>query len=128
MKRIAFFILIVVGLINAVPVIGVTSAATLERLYGLTGLDGDLLVLMRHRALLFGVLGGLIVASAFQKHLRAAAIAAGLASMVGFVVLASLAGDYGARIDNIVLIDLVASGALVIAAIIHVRGADSHPS
>ena len=122
MERVVVVILLAVGLVNAIPVVGVTSAAVLERLYGLGGLDGDLLILMRHRALLFGVLGGLIAASAFRRHWRGAAVAAGLVSMVGFVVLALLAGEYGASLRSVVVIDVIASAALIVAAVIHFRG------
>lgn len=121
MERVAKAILIIVGIINAFPVVGVVSADVLTRLYGIGVLDGDLLILMRHRALLFGILGALLFASAFKRRLRAAAIIAGLVSMVGFVVLALLEGDFGSKIGNVVLIDVVASVALGAVAVYHLR-------
>ena len=47
-------ILLVAGLINGLPVIGVAGAGRLARLYGLPMADPDLLVLMRHRTPLLG--------------------------------------------------------------------------
>ena len=58
--------LIVVGLINFLPLVGVYSAQRLESSYSIVLASNDLIILMRHRALLFGVLGGFILYSAFM--------------------------------------------------------------
>ena len=46
--------LIIVGLINLAPVLGVLSAQRLEQGYDILLPSNELIVLMRHRALLFG--------------------------------------------------------------------------
>ena len=51
------FCLVVVGLINLAPVLGVVSAQKLEAAYSVTMAGNDLAILMRHRALMFGILG-----------------------------------------------------------------------
>ena len=116
MQTLVRAILLVVGLVNAAPLVGVASAEALAGLYGIQHLDGDLLILMRHRALLFGLLGGLIAVSAFKRHIQPLAILAGLVSMLGFVAIAVLEGEYGAKIAKVVWIDVIASAALVGAA------------
>lgn len=113
MKYLIAGILIVVGLINISPVIGVLSADQLSRLYGIS-LDGpDLIILMRHRAVLFGLLGALIIAAAFRPALQSVACSAGLVSMLSFIVIAYSVGNYGAAIGNVILADVVASVGLI---------------
>jgi len=121
MERIISGLLIAVGLVNFLPVAGIASAEVLTSAYGIVAPEGDLLLLLRHRALLFGILGAIIIASAFRRHLQPAAIAAGLISMLGFIGLALAAGDYGARIHNVVLVDVVASAGLVAVALLRFR-------
>jgi hypothetical protein len=113
--------LVVVGLIHLVPVTGVAGAARLADLYGLSIEGVDLLILMRHRAVLFGILGVLMVAAAFRKPLRATALAAGFASVGSFLALALAAGGYNAAIARVVGADVVALGLLVVALVLHVR-------
>ncbi len=117
MKILAAVILVFAGLINLVPVTGVLSAGQLERLYGLP-VQGDLAILMRHRAVLFGILGGFIVLSAFRPVLRPAACVTGLVSMLSFVALAFLANDYGPALHKVVVADLIASAGLL-AVLLH---------
>ena len=73
---------------------------------------------MRHRAALFGIVGALLVASAFHGPLRPPAFAAGLVSMLSFVLVAYLAGGYNAELRRLVDDDLVASPLLVGAGLI----------
>jgi hypothetical protein len=121
LERLVTTILIIVGLINLFPVIGIASAKVLTGLYGLESLEGDLLILMRHRALLFGILGTFIIYSASKSHLRPTAIVMGLVSMLGFSVLVFTSGEGAANLSNVAIIDVVASAALVVVAIILLR-------
>lgn len=109
-------ILLLVGLVNVLPVVGVLSAARLQSLYGIELADHDLIIMMRHRALLFGLLGAFLVAAAFMPVLRPAAFIAGFVSMLGFVLLAWQTGSYGASIGKVVMIDVAAILALMLAA------------
>ena len=49
--------LVLVGLIHLLPLSGVLSADQLASLYGLSFSEPNLAILMRHRAVLFGLLG-----------------------------------------------------------------------
>src|SRR4051812_48381749 len=89
----AVAILLVTGLVNALPMVGVAGAGRLARLYGVPITDPGLLVLMRHRAVLLGLLGVALVGAAFVPSLRLPAMVAGLVSMLAFVALASTASD-----------------------------------
>jgi hypothetical protein len=110
-------ILLVTGLINGLPVVGVAGAGGLARLYGLTMTDPDLLVLMRHRALLLGLLGAALVGAAFVPGWRAPAMVAGLVSMLAFVALGRVAS--GAKIRATAIIDVALSAALTVALVLH---------
>ncbi len=118
MKMLVVAIFLLVGVINALPLIGVVSAERLESLYGVRIADPGLELLMRHRAVLFGIVGGLLIGGAFVPSLRAVAVAAGLVSMLSFVVIAGLVGEPTAPLRRLVWIDVVASIALVGAALL----------
>ena len=121
MKSFAKVIIIIVGLINFFPIVGLVSAQMLSQLYGGVALDGDLLILMRHRALLFGILGGFIIFSAFRPVLQPAAIVMGLVSMLGFTALVLGAGDYGEKLYRVAIIDIFASAGMILVAILRKR-------
>ena len=118
MQAISTALILVVGLVNLLPVSGVLSANRLQALYGIAIADADLLILVRHRAVLFGIVGGLLVASAFRVPLRPIGIAAGLISMLSFVLIAWLVGNHNAELRRVVVVDLVASVALLGAALL----------
>jgi hypothetical protein len=121
MERFASALYLLVGLGNLLPVTGVLSAARLEALYGVAIGDPNLLVLMRHRAVLFGIVGALLVAAAFRPAWRAAALAAGLVSMLSFVALAWLVGDVNAELRRVAVVDLVLSAILACGGVIGAR-------
>ena len=126
MKKLVSALLVVVGLVNFLPVIGVLSAENVARAYGIDVPEGDLAILMRHRALLLGIVGALILSSAFLRYLQPAAMIAGLVSMMGFVVLAFTAGDYGDQIHSIVIADVVATVLLLVAIALRVGASRSN--
>jgi hypothetical protein len=121
MDRFASALYLLVGLGNLLPVAGVLSAARLEALYGVAIGDPNLLVLMRHRAVLFAIVGVLLVAAAFRPAWRAASLAAGWASMLSFVTLAWLVGDVNAELRRVAAVDLALSAILACAAVVGVR-------
>jgi hypothetical protein len=109
-------LLVVPGVIHLLPLSGVMGAEALTRLYGLDFSAPDLEILMRHRAVLFGLLGVLLCAAAFKPALRKIALLAGLVSVVSFLVLAFSVGGYGDGVARIVTADWVALVCLVLAA------------
>lgn len=106
----------IVGIINLLPVLGVVSAARIAAMYGI-GIDGpDLATLLRHRAVLFAIVGGLLVAAMFRAELRWPAIIAGAISMASFIALAWIEGGYNASIRRVVVVDIAALALLAAAA------------
>lgn len=112
------FCLIVVGLINLVPVIGVISAQNLESAYSVAIAGTNLEILMRHRALLFGILGVFILYAAFNPLYQLAAMIMGGASMVGFALLVIGVGDYNEAIGRVLLFDVLGIFLLLVAAVL----------
>lgn len=127
MERVIQGGLIVAGVIHVLPFVGVMGSARLSALYGIPVEGPDLVLLMRHRASLFGILGVLLFAGAVRANVRAAALAAGLASTASFLVLAGSGGPYNDRIVTVVWADVAALGALLIAAILQLRGRRREP-
>lgn len=81
-------VFLLVGLINFLPVMGVMGPGTLGALYDVEVADDmTLTLLMQHRAMLFGLLGGLILFASFRAALRPVAMVLGYLSMLGFIVL-----------------------------------------
>lgn len=105
LERFTIVLLIGVGLINFIPVLGVFSAQRLQSLYGLGELDAQLTLLMRHRALLFGLLGAVILASALIPSLRWVAYPLALISMIGFIVLAPPVAQLGDPLRAVIRAD-----------------------
>ena len=114
MERIITAIFVLVGAINLYPVVGVLSAKMLSSLYVIDVQNNDLLILLRHRAILFGLLGGFIIYSAFKPELQWLAIIMGLISMLSFIVIAFLVGDYGAGVRKVIIADVIATSGLLI--------------
>jgi len=115
-NKIVAICLFIIGLINFLPLLGILSVGKLEHAYGISITSSDLEILMRHRALLFGILGGFIMASAFRQVLQGAAIIMAAISMMGFILLTYLVGGINSEISNVVLIDWFACILLLVAA------------
>ena len=109
--------LIVVGVVHLLPLSGALGAERLGRLYGLSFADGNLAILMRHRAVLFGMLGLLLVLAAFRPSLQPLAMVAGFISVISFLWLAQSTGSYSPHIERIFNADVIALACLLIAAV-----------
>lgn len=109
--------LAVAGIINLLPTIGVAGAGWLRSLYGFEIANPDLEILLRHRAVLFGILGVLLLAAALHPGLRdVAALVAG-ASMASFIAIAIIVGGYGPSIRTVVIADIIGLLALIPVAL-----------
>lgn len=104
--------LLIAGVIHLLPVTGALGAGSLASLYGLDFSEPNLAILMRHRAVLFGLLGVFLVVAAFRPAIQLAALLAGLASVISFLLIAWSTGDYNPAISRIVSADLLALAAL----------------
>ena len=118
MRHVATILFVLVGLVNVVPIVGVLGAAKLEAVYGVPITNDDLLLLLRHRSILFGLLGGFLIFAAFREQWRALATVAGLVSMVAYLALAWPIAGHGAAIQKVFWADAVAVVLLVVGYVI----------
>ena len=110
-------LLVLAGLVNLAPVIGVISAARVESLYGVT-LAGrpDLEILLRHRAVLFGLLGAAMLYGAFDRDWFWPALGFGLVSMIAYAVLSAMIGGYGSQLKLVLTMDVIGVAFALAAA------------
>lgn len=108
--------LVLVALIHLLPVPGVLGAEMLHRLYGLPVDTPDMALLLRHRAVLFGLLGIGMIASVAWPAWRPAAYCAAFVSVISFLVLAALENPAQPAIQRVVIADVIALVLLVIGA------------
>ena len=120
MEKVVTGLLVLVGIIHLLPVSGVLGVERLAALYGVSVAEPNMEILMRHRAVLFGLLGLFLVYAAFQPSLHALAIIAGLASVLSFIAIAWSVGGYNDPIRKVVIADIIALVALIVAGAIHV--------
>lgn len=113
------FLVLVAAAINLAPALGALAPDRMTALYGVDLGDPNLQILMRHRAVLFGIVGGLLVAAAFHPPLRTLGYAVGFASMLSFLLVAWLVGGYSAQIQRVILADVVGIVALAGAGVVH---------
>ena len=102
-------LLLVVAVIHLLPLAGFAGARQLRALYGLEIDSPDLEILMRHRAVLFGILGAFFAYSAFTPSLQPIAFVGAAASVFSFFYLAGSVGGYGPAIAKVVRADVVAA-------------------
>lgn len=120
MRHLVTACLLVVGVIHLLPLSGVLGAERLAALYGLQGRafdDPNLAILMRHRAVLFGLLGGFLLLAAFRPDLQGIAFVAGFVSVLSFLWLAWAEGPHNAQVGRVVTADLVALACLVVGGV-----------
>ena len=122
MGRVITALLIFVGIIHLLPLSGVLGAERLAILYGVAIEDPSLEILMRHRAILFGLLGLFLIYAAFQSSLQTLAIIAGLTSVLSFIAIAWSVGGYNEFVGKVVIADIIATVALVAAGAIRIVG------
>jgi hypothetical protein len=116
MRYLVSAMLVIVAIIHLLPLSGVLSSERLSSLYGLSFDEPNLAILMRHRAVLFGLLGSFMLFAAFRPSLQAAALVVGFVSVVSFLWLASSTGGYNASIGRVFAADVVALVCLVVGA------------
>ena len=116
MRYLASAMLVVVAIIHLLPLSGVIGSERLASLYGMAFSEPNIAILMRHRAVLFGMLGLFLLFAALTPRFQVAAFVVGSVSVVSFLWLAYSVGGYNAAIGRVVTADIVALVCLVIGA------------
>lgn len=112
-------LLSLIAILHLLPAIGAWSDDWLLRLYGVRIDDDNLSVLLRHRGMLFGLIGGVILYTAWRPDLHTLALLLSGLSMVGFVVLAWPCERCYAQIGSVMRADLIGLAVWLLAALLH---------
>ena len=111
--------LFIAGLINLLPALLAFLPDKISNSYGIDIPNSNYELLLRHRAILFGIIGGLMIFSAIvKKHYEISTIA-GLISMLSFILLYFLI-DKGinSELKKVMMIDIVATAILCIGLLL----------
>lgn len=111
--------LLVVSIIHLIPVSGVQGADRIGALYSLRLDDPNLVVLMRHRAALFGIVGGFVGYAAFVPSQQPTAFVVAALSIASFIAIVADVGGVNDAIRRVVMADVVAALALAVAVVLH---------
>lgn len=120
MRYLVSAMLLIVAVIHLLPLSGVPGGERLASLYGISVNEPDLAILMRHRAVLFGLLGLFLLYAAFSPPLQTLAFIAGFISVLSFLWLAWSVGGYNAQVARVVMADIVALVCLIVGGAGHV--------
>ena len=107
--------LAIAGLINLLPLAGVLGRPQLKTLYGLDVVSPDLEILLRHRAVLFAIVGVLLLIAIWRSETRLVALVVGAASMASFMIIAMIVSDYGDAVRRVLMADGVGLAAVATA-------------
>jgi len=120
MRYLISVMLMVVAIIHLLPLSGLLGSERLTALYGLPFNEPNLAILMRHRAVLFGLLGLFFLYAAFRPQLQALAFIAGFLSVGSFLWLAWSTGSYNAQVARVFTADVVALISLLVGVAAHI--------
>ena len=120
MKILVSSLLLIVAAIHFLPVAGVLGADSLTKLYGITISDSNTELLLRHRAVLFSIVGLLLLLSVFRSNYQPVAIWIGLISIVSFLLLTWSTEGLTPEISRVVKIDWIALVLLFVAGAINI--------
>jgi len=118
MNKVYLLLLFLIGVINFLPAIGLVSVDKINQAYGLRVTDRDLAILLRHRALLFGLIGGFVIYSVFKPQFQVAAIVLAAISMLGYLFFFWSEGNSNSALLKVAQIDMIGVVLLSIAIII----------
>jgi ABC-type microcin C transport system permease subunit YejB len=115
--RVALFL---TGIVNILPTLGAFVPSKMKDAYGIDMPDANFELLLRHRAVLFGIVGGFMLYSAITKNHLALASIIGLMSMVSFLILYVVsAGHINEALTKVMKIDVMATAVLLIAYLVY---------
>lgn len=114
-------LLIVVGVINLTPGVAfVFGEARLGASYGVSLNDQNLVVLLRHRAVLLGIIGALLIAAVLLGTDLWLPVTAAAVSMASFAAIVLVGSDLNSRLHQVAIIDVIGCLLLAVAVILMV--------
>ncbi|QBS44287.1 phosphopantetheine adenylyltransferase [Nocardia sp. CS682] len=111
-RHVGLALLAVAGLLNSAPAVGAVAPQGMYAAYGIAPAGRDLEVVLRHRAVLFAVLGVGLLVAVFRPALRPIAVRANAISMGSFLVLVVAGGPVGPGLVRVAAVDVAGLVAL----------------
>ena len=112
--------LLIAGIINTVPVLIAFLPDKITDSYGVTIPDANFELLLRPRAVLLGIVGGLMIYSAISKKHYDLTTLVGMVSMVSFLLLYFIMdGEINAALAVVMKFDVFAILLLLIGYLLH---------
>lgn len=105
------------GIIHLLPLGGALGQSQLKVLYNVNLEDPNIRILLQHRAVLFGIVGGVLVRAAIWENDQDLSLKIGLASAVPFLAIAGGESRYNECLARVVAADRVAVTCLLGAAV-----------
>lgn len=119
MENLYRLILLITGLVHILPFSFLFFTEQLQKSYGVDISDANLQLLLRHRAIFFGLIGVGMILSAIKKSFYGWASVIGLISMLSFVWLFYQIGGINQQLRSVMLIDVFISAALFLTAMVY---------
>lgn len=113
------FILLITGLVHILPFSFLFFPEQLQKNYGVDMSDVNLQLLLRHRAIFFGLIGFGLIFSAIKRYFYGWASTIGLISMVSFIVLFYQIGGINQQLRSVMMIDVFVSISLFLSAVVY---------
>lgn len=113
--------LLIVAGIHLIPLSGVVGSERIAALYDIELADQNLQILMRHRAVLFGILGVFFAHAAFRPGIQPIAFIAAFVSIASFFYLVFSIGGFNEAIGTVIIVDVVAGIALLVAIVLYLH-------
>jgi len=120
MKIVISSILFILAVIHLLPVAGVLGSDSLTRLYGISVSDSNTQILLRHRAVLFAIIGLFLLLAVFKSEYQPLAICIGLISVASFLLLTLSIEGLSSEIGRVVKVDWIALVLLIVAGVINI--------
>lgn len=119
MKLVLSVLLTIVAIIHLLPLVGVISRQRINSGYGIETTDLNVAILMRHRAVLFGMLGSFLLCAAWLPAYQGLGLLAGLISVISFLLIAWSEGDVNPQLQRVIAADYVALACLILGSMIY---------
>lgn len=116
-------LLLLAAIIHLLPLLGLFGRKRLSVLYGLDIHDPNLLILLQHRAVLFGMVGTLLLLAVLSSHWLNLALFVGFVSALSFLLIALSIGGYNSALKRVLRADIVA--ILAMAGVLAIEGMKS---
>jgi hypothetical protein len=110
--------LLLSGIINFLPSILAFIPSKFSKSYGIEIENRNIELLLRHRAVLFFIIGGLMIYSSIMKKYYEIAVTVGFISMISFIILYFLMNkSINPELKKVMIIDLFATIILIIGSV-----------